>query len=260
MYDFAWTAPALDEVWGWIGAFLRDRGVAAPPSLTRDMPLQALWRSPGLVLGQTCGYPYRHGLDKLVELIATPVYGFEGCEGASHCSLIVVREDDARRDLADFRDARAAINAHDSNTGMNLFRAAIAPLAEGRPFFSAVSVTGAHVASLAAVARGVSDIAAIDCVTFGLLSRGAPELASGVRVLARTPSSPGLPLIASSALPSEWRATVREAVLAAVGEASMRWAWAALGIVGAEVLGAGAYGRIDELEVGATGLGYAQLV
>ena len=67
MYEFPWTAPALDAVWGWIGAFLRDRGVAAPASLTRDLPLQTLWRHPGLVLGQTCGYPYRHGLADAVE-------------------------------------------------------------------------------------------------------------------------------------------------------------------------------------------------
>jgi ABC-type phosphate/phosphonate transport system substrate-binding protein len=260
MYDFAWTAPALDEVWAWIGAFLSDRGVGAPPSLTRDLQLQALWRDPGLVLGQTCGYPYRHGLGEFVELIATPIYGFDGCEGASHCSLIVVRRDDPRRELADFRGARAAINARDSNTGMNLFRAAIAPLAEGRRFFSAVSVTGAHVASLAAVARGVSDIAAIDCVTFGLLSRGAPELVAGVRVLARTPSSPGLPFVASLALPVDARAWVREAVWAALAEDALERAWTTLGVVGVEALGLGAYERIDELEAGAAGHGYVEIV
>ena len=51
---------------------------------------------------------------------------------------------------------------------MNLFRAAIAPLAGGRPFFSEVIVTGSHAASLEAVADGnAPGLAAIDCVTFG---------------------------------------------------------------------------------------------
>jgi len=259
MYDFPWTAPALDAVWRWVGAFLRGRGVEAPSLLTRDVPLEALWRSPGLVLGQTCGYPYRHGLGDFVELIATPVYAFEGCEGANHCSFLVVRREDPRADLAAFRGARAAINAGDSNTGMNLFRAALAPLARGAPMFAEVAVTCAHAASLAAVAAGTSDIVAIDCVTFGLLAKGAPELVAGVRVLARTPSSPGLPFIASLGLPAEHRATVRDALFGALDETSLSEAWATLGIVGAEVLGPEAYERVDELEAGAARLGYAEL-
>jgi hypothetical protein len=36
--------------------------------------------------------------------------------------------------LKEFRGAVAALNAHDSNTGMNLFRAMIAPIAGGRRF------------------------------------------------------------------------------------------------------------------------------
>ena len=259
MYDFPWTVPALDAMWAWMATYIRARGAEAPESLSRDLPLEALWRSPGLLFGQTCGYPYRHGLSGVGELIATRVYGFEGCEGASHCSLIVARHGDPRADLAEFRGARAAINGRDSNTGMNLFRAALAPLAQGAPYFCEVALTGAHAASLAAVARGTSDIAAIDCVTFGLLARGAPELVAGVRILARTPSSPGLPFIASLALSAEQRALVRAALFAALDEASLAEAWRALGVVGAEVLRPDAYRRIDELEAQAAALGYSDL-
>ena len=39
---------------------------------------------------------------------------------------------------SEFRGAIAALNAADSNTGMNLFRATIAPIAGGAPFFRAV--------------------------------------------------------------------------------------------------------------------------
>ena len=92
--------------------------------------------SPGLIFGQTCGYPYVTGLKDTVTLIATPEYSFPGCEGASHRSFIIRRASDPRRALGEFRGATAALNAHDSNTGMNLFRAAIAPIAGGAPFFS----------------------------------------------------------------------------------------------------------------------------
>ena len=205
MYEFARTAPALDAVWSFMAERLVAAGIDAPASLTRGRELQNLWRDPGLLFGQTCGYPYRHGLEPFVEILATPVFAFEGCEGATHCSFLVARRDDARRDLAAFRGARAAINARDSNTGMNLFRAAVAKVAGGAPFFADVSVTGAHSASLAAVAEGKADLAAIDCVTFGLIARESPQ-----RVRGRARSRPH-PLVARPAVHREPRAAEGDA-------------------------------------------------
>ncbi len=259
MYEFARTAPALDAVWSFMAERLVAAGIDAPASLTRGRELQNLWRDPGLLFGQTCGYPYRHGLEPFVEILATPVFAFEGCEGATHCSFLVARRDDARRDLAGFRGARAAINARDSNTGMNLFRAAVAKVAGGAPFFADVSVTGAHSASLAAVAEGKADLAAIDCVTFGLIARESPQRVAGVRVLARTPSSPALPFIASRALPRATRDAVREALFAARAAPGLAEPRAALGIIGVERLDDSAYRQIDEIEAGAARLGYAEL-
>src|SRR5581483_11681745 len=105
-------------------------------------------------------------------LIATPVYDFPGCEGASYCSFIIASKRDPRRALADFAGARAAVNGRDSHSGMNAFRAKIAPMAQGKPFFGEALVTGSHQASLTAVSGGAADIAAIDCVSFALLRRG----------------------------------------------------------------------------------------
>ena len=82
---------------------------------------------------------------------------------------------DPRRALNEFRGAAAALNAHDSNTGINLFRATIAPIAGGAAFFSSIVVTGSHEASVAAVAKGEADLASIDCVSFALLGRGRPN-------------------------------------------------------------------------------------
>jgi ABC-type phosphate/phosphonate transport system substrate-binding protein len=260
MYDFPWTAQALDEVWAFVAGRLRAKRVDAPDRLQRGQPLETQWRDPSLLLGQTCGYPYRHGLAGLVEILATPSFGFDGCEGTNHCSFLIVRGDDPRGDLAAFRGARAAINGRDSNTGMNLFRAALAPLAGGAPFFADVRVTGAHVASLAAVAVGDSDIAAIDCVTYGLVARHAPERAEGVRILARTPASPTLPFIASLALPETTRALVRETLFEALAARELEDARSTLGILGAEALGPEAYLRVDELERRAAEGGYLTLV
>ena len=48
-----------------------------------------------------------------------------------------------------------------------------------------------------------ADIAAIDCVTFAFVREHLPELAGGVREIGVTASAPGLPFIASNALPAD---------------------------------------------------------
>ena len=100
-----------------------------------------------------------------------------------------------------FRGNVAAINGPDSNSGMNLFRATIAPVADGRAFFGAVVTTGSHRASLEAVADGRADLAAIDCVSFALMKRQSADLVERVAVVAESPLSPGLPFIMSARLP-----------------------------------------------------------
>ncbi len=101
------------------------------------------------------------------------------------------RARDPRRALGEFRGTTAALNGWDSNTGMNLFRAAVAPIARGAPFFRAVVVTGSHEASVTAVAEGRADLASIDCVSFALIERGRPELVERVAIVAESPLSPG---------------------------------------------------------------------
>ena len=102
MYDFPSTASALDRIWAAMRERLRARGIAAPERLTRDRSAEATWDDPNLLFGQTCGYPLMKGLQDKVALIATPVYRFDGCVGASHCSFIVVRADDRRGALDRF--------------------------------------------------------------------------------------------------------------------------------------------------------------
>ena len=58
MYDWPELRPATDRLWAAVRDGLRQRGVAAPEGLTRDVGLMAGWTDPGLVLGQTCGLPF----------------------------------------------------------------------------------------------------------------------------------------------------------------------------------------------------------
>ena len=259
MYDFPWTAAANDALWAAIAARLRARGVAAPVRLSRTIDLAASWRDPGLIFGQTCGYPYVSALRGVVAPVATPVYAFDGCEGADHGSFVVARKDDPRRALAEFAGARAAINARDSNTGMNLFRATIAPLARDGRFFGAVVETGSHRASLAAIGAGAADLAAIDCVSFALVAAGLPALVENIAIVARTPLAPGLPFVMSAGLARDRLDVLREALFAALADPALAPARATLGLVGAKILDERDYERIAAIERTAIAAGYPAL-
>jgi ABC-type phosphate/phosphonate transport system substrate-binding protein len=252
MYEFPWTVAANDAFWAGIRERLRAEGIAAPDALARGVELSEIWRSHELLFGQTCGYPFWTGLRDTVEIVAAPIYDFPGCDGPAHCSFLIARVDDPRGTLAAFRGARAAVNSRDSNSGMNLFRASVAPLAGGRPFFGDVTMSGTHAASLAAVAESRADIAAIDCVSFALLEQGRPALAAKVRILARTPSSPALPFIASNAILAETLAALRMALAETADQP-------ALGLRGVAFLPPSAYARVADLEREAATLGYPAL-
>jgi ABC-type phosphate/phosphonate transport system substrate-binding protein len=259
MYDFPWTAAANDALWAAIFARLDDAGVEAPRQLTRGPELAAHWRDPRLVFGQTCGYPYVTGLKPLVTLIAAPEYAFPGCEGATHRSFIIRRASDPRRELREFRGSSAGLNAHDSNTGMNLFRAAIARIAGGAPFFGSIVVTGSHEASITVVAEGHVDLASIDCVSFALVERGRPELTERVAILAESAFSPSLPFIAGAGLEASAIAAVRQALLGALADPNLAETRAALGLASARAAIPSDYDRVAEIEREAAAQGYARL-
>jgi ABC-type phosphate/phosphonate transport system substrate-binding protein len=259
MYDFPWTAAANDALWSALAGRLRAAGLEAPPALTRGEDLHDVWRNPQLIFAQTCGYPFVTVLRERVALIATPLYRFEGCEGAAHRSFIVAQKQSPRRTLSDFAGARAAVNARDSNSGMNLFRSVVAPVAGGRRFFGEVIITGSHAASLAAVSEGRADIASIDCVTFGLLQRGRPDETDRVAVLARSPPSPGLPLIMSADLAPKYMSAVREALLATLEDPALAEHRETLGLIGAQTLAPSEYERIAAIEEAALALRYPSL-
>lgn len=259
MYEFPSTARANDELWQAIGRRLREAELDAPQRLTRDNDPSQLWASPRLLFGQTCSYPFISGLHRQATLVATPIYDFPGCFGTAHCSFLIVRASDPRADVAALRGRRAIVNSPDSNSGMNLFRAMIAPHAGAKSFFRDVALSGSHLASLAAVAGDEADVASIDCVTFGLIQREKPELTQAVRVIATSPRSPGLPIIVSKALAPTHLDALRVALVTAIADPSLSQARRALGLVGAQILAPEHYAIIAEIERAAIDLGYPTL-
>lgn len=257
MYDFLPPVRAAnDQLWRGVRDRLRAAGVAAPDSLDRTLSYDGIWLKPDLVLAQTCGYPYVSHLKGKVRLVATPVYDHPGGEGTERVSYVVVRADDPARSLADLRGRVVAINDHGSNSGMNLFRAALAPIAGGKPFFSSVQITGGHVASMQVVQDCLADTAAIDTVTFGLASRFQPDMVAGLRILAETPAGPGLPYITRIDASDAELQALRSAIADSIADPSLSEAIASLGLRGIELLDDADYDRLDAHRRDAERLGY----
>ena len=259
MYDQPWLQSANDRLWSAVSARLRAAGIGdAPSELSRDLELEQVWRSPDLLLAQSCGYPVMTELRERVQLVATPHYEAEGCEGAFHRAAIIVRKDDPVDGIAGLRGKKAGINDWRSNTGMNLLRAAIAPLAQGEPFFDDVIVTGSHAASTAAVLSGEIDVASIDAVTLAQLRRYIPA-ASAVRVLEWTAATPALPLVTSIATNGATIEALRQALRDTVSDPDIATTLQMLLISDFEVLDFADYGVILDLARQAAAQGYPEI-
>jgi ABC-type phosphate/phosphonate transport system substrate-binding protein len=183
-----------------------------------ETPLDEFWLREDLLLSQTCGYPLVKALAGRVQLVATPVFSVDGCAGGDYRSVLVARTAAGVTSLAACRGLRAAFNNPDSNSGMNLLRSAVAPLAGGRPFFASAIETGGHLASLQALLDDRADVAAIDCVTFAFVLDQLAHLGRGVVEIGTTQSAAGLPMIASKRVPPDGIEALAIALADAVAE------------------------------------------
>jgi ABC-type phosphate/phosphonate transport system substrate-binding protein len=181
-----------------------------------DRDLTAFWLRGDVLFSQTCGYPLVHALADRVRLIGAPDFDVPGCESGTYRSVLVAGGLVGAQTIERCRGLRAAYNDDDSNSGMNLFRHAVAPFAHDGRFFASVTKTGAHLASLRALAEGRADVAAIDCVTFAFAQAHLPELTDGVRALGMTASSAALPFIASMRVPQDAIDTILQALAGAL--------------------------------------------
>ena len=213
MDDWPEVRAETDALWSAIGDGLRAAGVDAPAALTRPDDPWSIWRAPDLALAQTCGLPYAARLAGDVSLLGAPTYRIEDCPPGSYRSEIIVRADDPAERVEDLAGRRFAFNARESQSGWACFAASYgAP----RAHFAEIVPTGAHRASVRAVAAGEADAAAIDAVSWRLALRHEPA-AARLRVLTRTAPTPGLPFITAprddAALPM-MRLVIETAILA----------------------------------------------
>lgn len=249
MYDFEEVRAATDAWWCGLARHFRAAGVRdVPDRLSRSPALSDLLGDPGLLFGQGCGYPLTHAYAGRWQVIATPCYAAEGCDGPSYSSRILVRDDAPMAGVPDLVGTVAAVNAADSHSGHIALRAAVAEAITGvRPAFRDVVLTGGHRQSLQAVLTGKADVCAVDCVSYALLEHHAPGEVAGLRTVAMSPAAPALPYIAGSAIGLDVLDRIRDGLFAAVLDPELAACRGTLLIDDVRVLAADAYTRIREL-------------
>lgn len=213
MYDRPEMQVANDRLWALIRDGLRDAGMAAPQTLTRGAAAYGPgWTAPDLVLSQTCGYPFRAQLHGKVALIGTPDYGVDGCAPGYYRSVLVARSDDTRAVTTDFDGAAFAFNEDMSQSGWAAPQTCAQDLSITLPPHLR---SGGHLLSARAVAEGRADIAAIDAVTWALITR-FEGFATGLKVVGQTAPTPGLPYIAALGSDTETLFSAISAAIAAL--------------------------------------------
>ncbi len=202
MYDTAENRAAHGRLFEAFGDAL---GIQVTP--TAQSNLWQDWRSPDLLLSQTCGLPYRAELHGRVRLVATPNNQLQDCPPGHYRSAIVARVG-SDVDLA-ANDFTLAYNEPLSQSGWG------APWAEGVTGARRIQ-TGGHALSAEAVRAGRADIASIDALTWHFLKRdwdGAAKL----QVVTWTRPTPTLPYITAF---SRDPAPIRDALAVAITQLS----------------------------------------
>lgn len=186
-----------------------DGAIIAPDPATLDpdaFDLDVLWRHPALLVSQTCWGPMELGLQDHVQVIGQGRYdGIAGGAGALYSSAVVARKGEgvstaapetgqAHLPLELFRDRKLAFNEHRSMSGYLALKRDLEAAGESLGLFAEVIATGAHRASVIAVAEGKADFAAIDCRSWLLAERYEPA-AKELHIVGWTARRKGLPFI-----------------------------------------------------------------
>ncbi|EBA12719.1 phosphate/phosphite/phosphonate ABC transporter substrate-binding protein [Roseobacter sp. CCS2] len=191
MYARPSNRAAHDALWALIRDGLRHRGIAAPDQLDQDTDHMEGWARDDLVLGQICNLPYRALFKDKVTFIGAADYELDGCPPGYYRSVFVVRKDSTATTPKDMAIQRFALNEPLSQSGYG------APQlwAQARGFqFQDIPKTSSHRGSIAAVAEGRADIAAIDAHTWWIEQAENPQTHQ-LKVIGHTDATPGMSFI-----------------------------------------------------------------
>jgi len=163
-------------------------------------------------VGQVCGITLATEPAGRFHYLSTPSLVGDGVPPGHYNSLIITPRDGGLETASDFDPTRhrAAINEPGSFSGNFTF---VGYMREktGRTLSDPVQ-SGGHLKSVAMVASGEVQLAAIDRASFRLASAANPQAAAAVRVIDETSFHPAPAFVADGALPETAVAPLREAL------------------------------------------------
>ena len=247
MYDLPEIRRATRAWWAGLARAFAAAGLDdVPETLTAPGNTTDHWRDRRLLISQACGRNYVRELAGHVRLVATPCYTAPGCDGPLYRSLLLSRADSDPKPTADMSGVRVAINGFESHSGWVALCAAVSA-AGAAPQFADIRVTGSHAASMQAVRRGEADLCAVDCVTFALLDRHAPDRVAGLGFMGWTPPAPGLPYITGAGAGAVELSRLRDGLARALEAPDLAGVRDSLFIERCEVLADSDYDRVREM-------------
>ena len=168
----------------------------------------------GFAAGHVCGVTFATAPEGRYRYLATMVADSPELPAGYYDSLLVTSARGGLSSPADFDPERhsAVINEPRSFSG-NLTFAAHMQAAHSISLGD-VMRSGAHLKSIAMIASGEADLAAIDRISFSLARHAVPQDVDGVSIIGRTASHPGIAFVADAGLPDpvvrKLRATIME--------------------------------------------------
>jgi ABC-type phosphate/phosphonate transport system substrate-binding protein len=191
------------------------------PSDQSTAETENVWESKALLISHICGQPLTTEVQHTRQLQAfgAPVYKVDGCTENGYTSFIIVRSTDAHLYKNDDNDNYSIHNLSGKKLCVNHLNSYSGCISLKNKIFNEINkineidinddkdiriffnpdviITGSHRESIRYVKNKIQnvDIAAIDCITYQLILKYAPEELNGVTCIGKTVEGPSPPFV-----------------------------------------------------------------
>jgi ABC-type phosphate/phosphonate transport system substrate-binding protein len=213
MYSWPETRDVFDGLWRHCRRVLADQGLAAPESLTPcGERLEDAARQGKLILGQICGITFARAnhAQPCYQALAALTPDDDAIPLGCYRSVIIANK--PHDSLAALVHKTLAVNSWHSYSGWYALRHHLIK-AGFSDSIAQSQISGAHRQSVALVASGKVDWAAIDEISWGMLKRIDPALCQSVHLLDHTAPAPGLPFVTSHLTPPRNATALTQALI-----------------------------------------------
>jgi len=213
MYSWPETRDVFEGLWRHCRGVLADQGLAALESLTPcGERLEDAARQGDLILGQICGITFARANHAQPSYRALAALTPDDDAIPLGCYRSVIITNKPHDSLAALVQKTLAVNSWQSYSGWYALRHHLIKAGFSNSIAQS-QISGAHRQSVALVASGKADWAAIDAISWGMLKRIDPALCQSVHPLDHTAPAPGLPFVTSHLTPPGITSALTQALI-----------------------------------------------